>query len=207
VVLVTSLVPGGGGSFIAFNLAAALAFDAGRTALLVDCNLRNPSLPRVFADSPHLGLTDYLQDPSLEIGDVVHPIGIERLRVIPAGRRREVPGEYFGSARMQRLVEAVRSRYPDRIVILDAPPTSESADVHTLAELCQCIVLVVPYGKVTTPQMEEAVKNLPKEKVLGVVFNDQPSLPRLSWWSLIGQSVAGMPGWLAARVRRKPAAG
>jgi capsular exopolysaccharide synthesis family protein len=207
VVLMTSVAPRGGGSFIAFNLAAAFAFDAGRTALLVDCNLRNSSLPRLFADSPHLGLTDYLEDSSIEVGDVIHPIGIERLRVIPAGGRREVPGEYFGTARMRRLLEEVRSRYPDRFVILDAPPTTESADVHTLAELCDWVILVVPYGKVTPVQIEEAVKNFPQEKVLGVVFNDEPGLPPLSWQSLIAQTFVWMREWLVARLRRQPAAG
>jgi capsular exopolysaccharide synthesis family protein len=207
VVLVTSLVPRGGGSFVAFNLAAAFAFDAGRTALLVDCNLRNSSLPRLFADTPHLGLTDYLEDSSLGVGDVIHPIGIERLRVIPAGGRREVPGEYFETARMQRLMEELRSRYPERFVILDAPPTTESADVHTLAGLCDWVILVVPYGRVTTAQIGEAAKNFPQEKLLGVVFNDQPGLPPLPWQSLIAQTFSGMREWLVARLRRKPAAG
>jgi capsular exopolysaccharide synthesis family protein len=207
VVLVTSLAPRGGGSFIAFNLAAAFAFDAGRTALLVDCNLRNPSLPRLFADSPHLGLTDYLEDRSIAIGDVIHPIGVERLRVIPAGGRRETPGEYFGTARMQQLMFEVRNRYPERFVILDAPPTSESADLHTLAELCDWVIVVVPYGKVTTAQIEEALKNIPQGKVLGVVFNDEPGLPPLSWRSLVGQTLVWMREWFAARLRRKPVAG
>jgi capsular exopolysaccharide synthesis family protein len=207
VVLVTSLAPRGGGSFIAFNLAAAFAFDAGRTALLVDCNLRNSSLPRLFADTPHLGLTDYLEDSSIAVGDVIHPIGIERLRVIPAGGRREVPGEYFDAARMQRLIEELRSRYPERFVILDAPPTTESADVHTLAGLCDWVIVVVPYGKVTTAQIEEALKSLPQEKVLGVVFNNEPGLPPLSWRSLVGQTLVWMREWFAARLRRKPVAG
>ncbi len=207
VVLVTSLTSGGGGSFIAFNLAAAFAFDAARTALLVDCNLRDSSLPRLFSDMPNLGLTDYLEDSSLGVGDVIHPIGIERLRVIPAGGRREVPGEYFDTARMQRLVEEVRHRYAERFVIMDAPPTTESADVHTLARLCDWVILVVPYGRVTAAQIGEAAKSFPQEKLLGVVFNDQPGLPPLPWQSMIARAFGGMREWLAARLRRKPAAG
>jgi capsular exopolysaccharide synthesis family protein len=207
VVLVTSLVPRGGGSFIAFNLATAFAFDAGRTALLVDCNLREPSLPRLFAGTPHLGLTDYLEDPTLDLGNIIHPIGIERLRVIPAGGRREVPGEYFTSVKMRRLLDTVRSRYPERFVILDAPPMTEAADMQTLAELSDYLLLVVPYGKVTTSQIEEAVKNLPPGKVLGVVFNDQPGLPSLPWRQLVSQIFAWMRARFVARLRRKPAAG
>jgi Mrp family chromosome partitioning ATPase len=161
----------------------------------------------LFADTPHRGLTDYLEDSSIDVGDVIHPIGIERLRVIPAGERREVPGEYFDTARMQRLVEELRNRYPERFVILDAPPTTESADVHTLAGLCDWVILVVPYGRVTNAQIAEAAKNFPQEKVLGVVFNDEPGLPPLPWQSLIGQTFVCMREWLVARLRRKPAAG
>ncbi len=207
VVLVTSLVRRGGGSFIAFNLAAAFAFDAGRTALLVDCNLRNPAMPRLFPDCPRPGLTDYLDEPAVGVGEVIHPVGIERLRVVPAGGPREALGEYFNAPRMQRLVEELRSRYPERFVILDAPPTTESADVHTLASLADWVVLVVPYGRVTTAQIQETAKSFAPEKLIGVVFNAMPGLPPLAWHSLITQTLLGTREWFAARLRRKPAAG
>jgi len=185
VLMISSVAPGGGGSFVAFNLGVAFAFDAGQTALLVDCNLRDPSLPRLFSDTPQLGLTDFLEDPALEVADIIHPIGIERLRVIPAGEKRETPAEYFTSIRMRQMLEGVLNRYPERYIILDAPPMTEAADASTLAQLSDLVLLVVPYGRVTTPQIAEMVKEIPPEKLLGLVFNDEPGLPAWSWREML----------------------
>ena len=192
VLMISSVASGGGGSFVAFNLGVAFAFDAGQTALLVDCNLRNPSLPRLFSDLPQLGLTDYLEDPSLEVSDIIHPIGIERLRVVPAGGRRETPAEYFTSIRMQQMLEGVLNRYPERYVILDAPPMTEAADAGTLAELSDYVLLIVPYGRVSAAQVAEVVKGIPAEKLLGLVFNNEPGLPAWSWREVVRGAIAGV---------------
>lgn len=191
VLMISSVAPGGGGSFVAFNLSVAFAFDAGQTALLVDCNLRNPSLPRLFSDMPQLGLTDFLEDSALQVADVIHPIGIERMRVIPAGGKRETPAEYFTSVRMRQMLDGVLNRYPERYVILDAPPMTEAADASTLAQLSDFVLLVVPYGRVTTAQVAEVVKEIPAEKLLGLVFNDEPGLPTWSWRDVMKGAFAG----------------
>lgn len=178
VVMVTSVAGQNGTTFVALNLSAAFALDEGKTALLFDCNLRNPRLHFLFKNQTATGLTDYLENPSMDVADIIHPVGIERLRVVPAGGRREIPAEYFTSARMKWLLESVRARYPERFVILDAPPMTESADTQILAELCDYVILVVPYGTVNQAQIDDCIKALDRKKLLGVVFNNEPRIPK-----------------------------
>lgn len=179
VVMVTSVASHSGSTFVALNLSAAFAFDEGKTALLMDCNLRNPSLHDFFQDPGISGLTDYLENPEMDVSAIIHPLGIERLRVVPAGGRREIPAEYFTSARMKRLLDSIRARYAERFILLDSPPMTESADTQILADLCDYVILVVPYGGVTHAQIDDCVKALDRKKLLGLVFNNEPQLPRL----------------------------
>jgi Mrp family chromosome partitioning ATPase len=132
----------------------------------------------------------------MDIADIIYPVGIPRLRVVPAGDHREVPVEYFTSARMQQLMQVVKQRYNERYVILDSPPISQSADLQILMELCDYVILVVPYGKVTEAQLADAAKTIGEKKLMGIVFNSEPRPPglrpgrdqRRSWWQRLWKS-------------------
>ena len=200
-IMVTSVTGDSGSTFVATNLAVAFAFDAGKTALLVDCNLRNPGLQGLFPGKAPLGLTDYLEKADLEVADIIHPIGIERLRVIPAGDQREVPSEYFTSLRMNQMLDGIRQRYAERFILIDAPPMSETADTQILAELCDYVLLVVPYGKVTNGQVDACIKAIDSKKLLGMVFNNEPNVPRLDWRELLKTSFAPLRNWLLQLTR------
>jgi protein-tyrosine kinase len=191
-IMVTSLLGGGGSSFVAMNLAAAFAFDGSKTALFIECNLRKPYLHKLFAGKKAVfhGLTDYLEHPDMDASEIIHPVGIARLRVIPSGNQREVPAEYFTSLKMKRLMDEIQQRYPERYIILDAPPMTESADAQILADLCDYVLLVVPYGKVTDSQIDASVKAIGEKKLFGVVFNNEPVLPPLRWLSILNPFVA-----------------
>ncbi|HSB02330.1 MAG TPA: CpsD/CapB family tyrosine-protein kinase [Anaerolineales bacterium] len=190
VIMVTSVVGGGGSSFVAMNLGVAFAFDAGKTALLMDCNLRNPSLHRLFGAGTFRGLTDYMDNSGMDIGEIIHPVGIERLRIIPSGGRREIPSEYFTSFKMNQLLESIKQRYRERYIILDAPPMTESADTQILAEACDYVLLVVPYGRVTDSQVTACAKAISDKKLLGIIFNNEPSPPALRWRRILNPFVA-----------------
>jgi protein-tyrosine kinase len=174
VTMVTSVSARGGGSFIALNLAAAFAFDDSKTAMLVDCNLRDPDQHNLTGVEPLYGLTDFLEDPEIDTEKIIYPSGIHRLRVIPVGRRRENVVEHFTSIRMRTLIEGLQERYPDRYIILDAPPIGESVDARILADLCDLVVIVVDYGKVTESQVMSAVDAVGKDKLAGVLLNRDP---------------------------------
>ncbi len=192
VIMVTSVTGGGGSSFVSLNLGVAFAFDAGKTALLLDCNLKNPSLHRLFGPGSFQGLTDYMENSEMDIADIIHPVGIERLRVIPAGGEREIPAEYFTSLKMKRLLDSIKQRYRERYILIDAPPMTESADTQILAELCDYAVLVVPYGRVTDAQIDACIKALGDKKLVGVVFNDEPTLPEFRWWDMLKNPFAAI---------------
>jgi protein-tyrosine kinase len=192
VIMVTSVAPRAGTSFVSVNLGVAFALDAAKTALLVECNLRNAATARVvptLADEQLLGLTDYLEQPDMDISGVIHPTGIERLRVIPAGQIREIPAEYFMSHRMRSLVDDIRGRYPDRFVILDSPPMTQAADAQTLAEMADYVVLVVPYGQVTNAQIDACLKAIDPKKLIGIVFNNEPRVEREVWRQIPREAV------------------
>lgn len=169
--VVTGACEGAGSSFIALNLAAAFAFDQAKTAVVIDCNLREPALHTTLDIMPDAGLTDFLDDPDYEIGRILYPTGIPRLRLIPAGSRRETPSEFFTSFRMKQFLQAVRRRYPDRFIIIDTAPVSLSPDARILTDLCDYAMLVVPHGKLTAAGVENAAQAFSSEKYVGAVLN------------------------------------
>ncbi len=180
-IMVSSLTRQGGGSFVALNLGVAFAFDAGKTALVVDCNFRNPMLHNLLASEKTRGLTDYLEKPDMDVSEIIHAVGIERLRVVPSGGKREIPAEYFTSLKMKGFLNSVARRYTERFVILDAPPMTETADTRILADLCDYVVLVVPYGKVTEQQINAYTKAIGDKKLIGIVFNNEPRPSGFPW--------------------------
>lgn len=182
VIMVTGVKFGDGASFVARNLAAAFALDESKTALLLDCNFKHPQVAVRKSSDGKLGLTDYLESEDVPVDKIIHQAGINRFRMIPSGAHCEVPAEYFTSVRMGKLLTQLKQRYPERYVILDTPPITESADTSIVAAMCDHVLLVVPYGKVTQTQIEAAVKSIDKNKLLGVVFNNQPQLPSSGFW-------------------------
>ncbi|MCM0611817.1 polysaccharide biosynthesis protein [Marinobacter sediminum] len=169
--VVSGASEGAGSSFIALNLAAAFAFDQAKTALVIDCNLREPSLHSLLDITPEAGLTDFLDDPDYDIGRILYPTGIPRLRLIPAGSRRETPAEFFTSFRMKQFIQAVRRRYPDRFIVLDTGSISDSPDARILTELCDYGMLVIPHGKITSATAEQAATAFNPEKFVGAIIN------------------------------------
>ncbi|WP_244264389.1 polysaccharide biosynthesis protein [Marinobacter algicola] len=162
---------GAGSSFVALNLAAAFAFDEAKTALIIDCNLREPALHSTLDIVPESGLTDFLDDPDYDIARILYPTGIPRLRLIPAGSRRETPSEFFTSFRMKQFLQAVRRRYPDRFIVLDTAPITESPDARILTELCDYAMLVIPHAGMTAEGIEQAAGSFNSEKFVGAVIN------------------------------------
>lgn len=169
--VVTGARDGAGSSFVALNLAAAFAFDQAKTALVIDCNLREPCLHSLLDIQPEDGLTDFLEDSNYDIARIIYPTGIPRLRLVPAGSRRESPAEFFSSFRMEQFMQAVRRRYPDRFIILDTGCIQGSPDARILTELCDYSLLVIPHGRVSNDDIEHCVSGIDPEKFVGALLN------------------------------------
>ena len=180
-ILITGLSKDAGTSFVSLNLAVAFALDTTKTCLLVDCNLRESSLNALVDGRNTPGLTEYLEDDKVNIEQIIQPVGIPRLRLIPAGNRREALAEYFTSTKLKHLIKSVRSRYPDRYVLFDTPPILQSADTRILAESVDYVLLVVPYGLASERDILAAARTIGDKKLLGAVFNNEPRLPRWNW--------------------------
>lgn len=175
VTLIAPVSPGCGGSFVARNLAAAFAFDDSKSALLVDCDALHPAQQTALrVDASRGELIDYLDERQPDLASIIYPTGVPRLGLIPSGSLREITGEAFSSLRMRTLVDSLRSRYPDRYLVLDSPSALGSPDARILSELADLVVLVAGYGKVTPEQVDKAAASFAPDKLAGVVFNHIP---------------------------------
>lgn len=170
--MVTAVGFGNGTSYVAKNLAAAFALDKAKTSLLIDANLYAPVLGELIVGEPEHGITDYLSQNNLNIGDIVYATGVPRLRVVPLGDNKEGAAEYFSSQKMNQFVEEVRTRYPDRYIFLDAPPITNSSESRILNEVADVVLLVVAHGQCTPAQIQAAVDMVGKDKLLGLVYNN-----------------------------------
>ena len=172
VVLVTSLAPSYGTSYFARNLAAVTSFDSTKTSLLVDCNIDRPSVSDTFELMDRPGVLDYVVNESIAIDDVIHCSGIKRYRCIPAGSSTDNCQEFFTHPRFIKLLTNLKNRYKDRNIFIDAPPILTSADTRILLEVCDQVIVVVPYGRVSKEEIATAEKIIPKGKLKGIVLNE-----------------------------------
>lgn len=171
VVGVTSPGHGEGKTLTAVNLAVSLAMETSQTVLLVDANLRNPSIHEVFGLNDCPGLADYLLDDQPVEDLLVHP-GIGRFVLLPGGRAISNSTEILTSPKMLALVEEFKHRYPARIVIFDLPPLLHTADVLAFSPYTDALLLVVEEGKTTAEEVQRAMSLVRNSRpVLGTVLN------------------------------------
>lgn len=169
VILVTSPGQGEGKSLITVNLALSLAQEFDHTVLLVDADLRMPTCHRYLDIPSGLGLVDCLVD-GVDLEKVLVKTGYGKLVLLPAGKPVKNPMEYFSSNTMRQLIEELKNRYPDRIILIDTPPVLMFAETRTLAGLADNVILVVREGDTSLEDIQESM-NLLNNKVLGVVYN------------------------------------
>jgi len=173
--LVTSPMPQDGKSTVALNLATALAEHGKRTVLLLEADFSRPSLSRILGVSPGPGLAECLQGDSDPIAALlrIEPLGWYFLR---AGTSVSNPSELVQSARFSPLVAMFEARFD--WILLDAPPIAPIADILALRAQADGCLLVVRAGQTQREAVEEAVRQLGREHVLGVVLNGVEGLSR-----------------------------
>ena len=168
---ITSPGNGAGKSLTAINLAISLAREVDNTVLLIDANLRSPKLDKYFEFNSNYGLSDYLLEDK-PLGDMlVHPEGIPRFVMLPAGRAIANSSEMLSSPKMQRLVEEVKHRYPSRIVIFDLPPMLESSDTLAFIPNVDATLMVIEEGKTLEAELRQAFELMQGNEVIGTVLN------------------------------------
>ena len=170
-IMIASAMSGEGKSLIAINLAIIIAVELHSHALLVDCDLRNPSISRWFGMAEQKGLSNYLIGEA-EIPDLLIKTSVDKLSIMCGGTIQDNPVELIGSERMKTLVQDLKSRYDDRYIILDSSPLLATTEPTVLNEMADAILLVVKSGDTPRDTIQQALKMLDKSKVMGVVLNN-----------------------------------
>lgn len=161
-----------GSILTAFNLAAAFAMDAHTSALLVDCDPWDRGLSELVSVPMKSGVTDYVADSTMDIKSILYPSGVERLSVVPAGTQASSAVELFSSIRMRELMQELKHRYPDRCIILNAPPIRKSTEARILERFADQIVFGVPFGEITAETAAECVDAVEPQKFAGLIFQE-----------------------------------
>ncbi len=168
IVEIASTLSGEGKSFIAANIAHALALPRKEKVLLIDCDLRRGSAAGLLGAKPGPGIAEYLQGAA-SLKDVLQHGTGGSLYLIPSGLRMHDPGELIGSFKLEELFSQLRGIF-DWIVV-DTPPALQFIDADVIADLCDGIVLVIGAGMTPMQLGKRAARELKKHVVLGAVLN------------------------------------
>lgn len=172
VIVVTSGIPGEGKSTVSMNLAVAFASDAGTRTLLIDGDMRRPTVGHKLNPEPKLGLSEVLSGQADLVHAVVHLSNCP-LHVLPAGARPADPLQLLASLEAKNLLVALRERY-DRIIV-DTPPIIPFTDADALGATSDGILLVVQAGTTPKAAFAQGIAAVTSTRILGIVLNGATS--------------------------------
>ena len=166
-IMVSSAMPGDGKTLTAVNLALVLSESYRYNVLLIDADLRRPSIQNVVDAGYSSGLSDALR------AEHEQPLALarlsERLTLLPAGPPIANSLEALTSPRMRHILDEAAERFD--WIIMDAPPVGPTADARILAEMVGGTLFVIHAGRTQFPEVRAAVDALGPERILGVVLN------------------------------------
>ena len=166
--LVTSTMPGEGKTFVALNLALAIARQHERRALLIDADLRASRLHVRLGAPSAPGLSDYLSGRADEFSILQADPKIE-LFLVPAGRSVPNPSELLANGTLKRFLDGMSPIFD--WVIIDAPPVLAVADPSIIAEFCDGVLVVVRAGETAHDLVKTTLQEFRGNNLLGVVLN------------------------------------
>lgn len=171
IIAVASTLPGEGKTTTISNLAISYAQE-GKKVLLIDADLRHPSLHRAFNVVNKVGLSNVLACQKL-LAEVVKDSSIENLSIIPSGPVPPNPAELLASPQFNMLLEESKSQYD--MILFDTPPILAVADGLIISAACDGVILVVQSGKVKRQMIKKTKAKLEhvNAEILGVVLNNQ----------------------------------
>jgi capsular exopolysaccharide synthesis family protein len=171
VLSVTSTIPSEGKSLVASNLAIVSA-QTGLRTLLVDADLRRPSVHKAFQLHSPIGLSAFLQGTAADLQEIVQKTEVPNLDVVCCGAIPANPSELVGSARMKEFLAQVSDKY-DRI-ILDCPPISAVSDPLVISANTDGLVFVCKFNKIRREHARRSVQRIQAGgiHIMGVVIND-----------------------------------
>jgi exopolysaccharide/PEP-CTERM locus tyrosine autokinase len=176
-VLVTSAVPGEGKTFTALNLALSIAREQDWEVLLVDGDLAQPALTASLGLGGRPGLTELLDDPAMDVADIIYTTNVRGLSVMPAGRRAENTPELLSSDRMGQVASRFGAPARPTVVVIDSPPVLATNEAQVLSRYAGQILLVVRADFTEQRVVMEALGLLDRTKPVNTVLNRvEPSM-------------------------------
>jgi protein-tyrosine kinase len=167
IIMVASAMAGEGKTLTAANLALTLSESFRRNVLLIDADLRRPSVHKMFQIANATGLIDGLRSEKEEKLNLVKVTPY--LTVLPAGRPDADPMGGLASDRMKQILNDASARFD--WVVIDTPPVVLLSDANVLAEMVDGVVLVVRAGLTPVRLIQRAVESLDRQRIVGVVLN------------------------------------
>lgn len=169
-IAVVSPSPESGKTLVSINLAMSVARQPQKTVMLADFDLRRPKVASYLGVQVDKSFNDYLED-KVKIEEVLVNPAIQRLVVLPTMRPVSSSAEIFSSSKVKELIVELKGRYESRIIIFDLPPILSADDAMVILPQVDCILMVVANGVSTSSEIEEALHLLPKDNLVGVIYN------------------------------------
>ena len=190
-IIVSSGMPAEGKTFVAANLAISLARNSERPVLLIDADLRRPSIHRLFGTNDTPGLMQYLsgeaqlkdilqRDGGSEVASINGARALSNLALIPAGQSTDTSPELVGSQRIEELVASVSPHFA--WIIIDSPPVLAVTDAVDLARIAEGVLLVARSATTKLDVAQRAQAAFANARLLGVVLNAVRGAPRSSYY-------------------------
>lgn len=162
---------GDGRTLAATNLAIMLASDPRYSVLLGDLDLRAPGIAATFGLDVKAGVDDVLAGRATVESCLVHPAGYDRLVLLPARAPLARSSEYLASSATHQLVDELKNRYPDRILIFDLPPVLVSDDALAFTPCSDCALMVVSEGTTRREDVVRSMEILHNTPIVGTLLN------------------------------------
>jgi capsular exopolysaccharide synthesis family protein len=182
VLAVSSPGVGDGKTTTAINLAGALAQGQDSRVVLVEVDLRRPSIAEMLGVYGGGGLTSYLLDPSLDVQRLVQRSAGLAFPIVPAGAVAAMPYELLKSPRLSALFTALLTSFD--FVVIDTPPTLAFPDVGIIRDIVDGFVLVVRANRTPREQVRQSIGTIGSDRVLGMIFNADDRMQATSPYSL-----------------------
>jgi capsular exopolysaccharide synthesis family protein len=170
VIMVTSTQPQDGKSFISFNLAASIA-SVGHKSIILDCDLRRPTLHEKFKVDNSLGISNYMADHTPK-EDIIHKTGIENLHFVPAGPILPNSSEMIEAGVLDEFIEYLKKKYD--YLIIDTTPAGLVADAALMMKYASLILLVCRNNHTKKDLFKDTLNMFRTNEIenFDVVFND-----------------------------------
>jgi protein-tyrosine kinase len=181
-IIVTSALPGDGKTFTSLNLALSVARERDASVLLVDADAPKERISQILGVRREPGLLDALADPSLDVESLVVGTDVRRLQILPAGRLVEGATELLASARMGQIVARLVARSPRRLILFDSPPLLVSSEARALTRIPAQIVLVARAGVTPRRAVADALAQVDRNKLQGLIVNHTRVRPGESYY-------------------------